>query len=135
MPKIKFMNAGRLLAILDMSPSTMNKGPSTTIKGVTLCVTPSTSTLLWGLLLTLNRNYMRHTPTASNNLETLWGHQRMPRPFGHSIHTPYMLVIFPNQRDQSAECTNNPQLCVHMKSHSIILCKITFTYEPLRPAS
>ena len=114
MPKIQFMKAGCLLTILNIRPSTMNKGPSTTIKGVTLHVTPSTSTLLWGLVSTLNRNYMRHTPTASNNLDTLLGCQWMPGPFGHSICTPYMSVILPNRKDQSAEHTNNPQFHMHI---------------------
>ena len=130
--KIEFMKAGRLLAILDMSPSTTSKGPSTTTKGVTLCVTPSTYTLSWGLVLTLNSNYTRHTPNASNDLDTLWGCQWMQRPFGHSIRTPYMSVILPNRMDQAAERTYNPRLCMYTKNYSIIiLSKITFTYEPL----
>ena len=39
--KIKLVAAGRLVAVLDMSPST-------TIKGAALFTAPSTSTLLWG---------------------------------------------------------------------------------------
>ena len=62
-------------------------------------------------------------PTVSNDLDTLWGRQGMPRPFGHSIRTPYMSVILPNRRDpvKSAERTYSPRLHVHTKNYSIII--------------
>ena len=61
--KIKLMGAGRLLAVLNMSPSTMSKGPSTMTKGDTFHVTPSIYTLLWGQVTTPDSISTRHTNT------------------------------------------------------------------------
>ena len=104
MLKIKLMKAGRLLAVLNMSTSTTSKGPSTTTKGDTLHVTPSTYTLLWGQVSALDSISTRHTPklqqTILTPVEDVKGCQDR---LDTSIRTPYMSVILPNRMDQATE--------------------------------
>ena len=105
--KIEFMMAGHLLTVLDMSPSTMNKGPSTMIQGDTFRVTPSTYTLLWGLVSTLNRNNTRHTQM----------HQMILTPFGDVKGCQYHLVtLFILLTCQSSSPTGG----THCNQHSAL---------------
>ena len=105
--KIKLMEAGRLLAVLNMSPSTTSKGPSTTSKGDMLHVTPSIYTLVWGQVATHDSISTRHTNTLQQTIltsvEDAIGCQDC---LDTSIRTPYMSVVLADRMTKEKSAHN-----------------------------